>query len=234
MLRNITLALIAATALAACATTAVDNAKTGAVSPNATSVEILPPEPVMAAKTVGTKMADNMAGHNTDVMGNKLMTSAKTSPASAPAKVQVQAAPEAAVATLENLYYVAQTKWEMVKFIEAVNAANLAAALEADGAMTVFAPTTEAFERAGDTAATADLLKGHIVSGKLTAADITARAAAGNTKLPTLAGTELTIYVMGETVKIADPGGRLYTVTQADAEASNGVLHMINGVFAGK
>lgn len=227
MFRIITLAL-AATALTACASTMADESTKAAVSPNATNVEVLPPEPVLAESPKVTKMAENMSGQNTDVMGNKLMTSDAT------ASVKVDAPAEAAAPELENLYYVAQTKWEMMKFIEAVNAADLATALEASGAMTVFAPTTEAFERAGDTAATADLLKGHIVTGKFMAADLVARAAAGNTKLPTLAGTELTIYVMGETVKVADPGGRLYTVTQADAEADNGVLHMINGVFAGK
>ena len=121
-----------------------------------------------------------------------------------------------------------------MRFIEAVNSAELATALEADGALTVFAPTSDAFAAAGDTAATAELLKGHIVSGKLMAEDLMARAAKGETSLPTLAGTELSLYVMGDTVKIADPSGRLYTVVQADAEASNGVLHMINGVLAGE
>jgi len=121
-----------------------------------------------------------------------------------------------------------------MSFVEAVNAADLAGALEAEGAMTVFAPTSDAFAQAGDIAATADLLKGHIVSGKLTSEDLIARAAKGENSLPTLAGSTLTLYVMGETVKIADPSGRLFTVTQADALANNGVLHMINGVLSGE
>lgn len=152
----------------------------------------------------------------------------------APKPVVEEVAVDAAEPELENLYYVAQTKWEMMKFVEAVNAADLATALEADGAMTVFAPTTDAFTQAGDVEASAELLKGHIVAGKMMAADLIARAAKGETKLPTLAGTDLTLYVMGDAVKIADASGRLYTVISADNEANNGVLHQINGVLLGK
>lgn len=225
MFRTLTLALTAV-ALSSCATTSVDNTSGAQVSANATTVEVLPPEPVLAAeapKAVASNMADKLAGKNTDVLGNQLLTSEKTitAPASAVAE------PE-----LENLYYVAQTKWEMVKFIEAVNAAELATALEAEGAMTVFAPTSDAFAQAGDIAADANLLKGHIVSGKYTSEDLIARAAKGDTSLPTLAGSELTLYVTGDAVKVADSSGRLYTVVTADNDASNGVLHQINGVFA--
>lgn len=228
MFRTLTLALTAV-ALSSCATTSVDNTSGAQVSANATTVEVLPPEPVLAAeapKAVASNMADKLAGKNTDVLGNQLLTSEKTitAPASAVAE---PAAPE-----LENLYYVAQTKWEMVKFIEAVNAAELATALEAEGAMTVFAPTSDAFAQAGDIAADANLLKGHIVSGKYTSEDLIARAAKGDTSLPTLAGSELTLYVTGDAVKVADSSGRLYTVVTADNDASNGVLHQINGVFA--
>ena len=231
MFRYATLALTAA-ALAACATTSKDTQDMTDANPNATTVEVMAPEPVVAAASTGSKMADKMAGKNTDVMGNSLMTSEEAD--ALEAKAAEMMSEEAAAPKFENLYYTAQTKWEMMKFIEAVNAAELATALEADGAMTIFAPTTEAFDRAGDTAATADLLKGHIVSGTLLAEDLMARAANGESSLATLAGTELTVYVMGDEVKIADPSGRLYTVTQADNKASNGVLHMINGVLAGE
>ena len=231
MFRYATLALTAA-ALAACATTSKDTQDMTDANPNATTVEVMAPEPVVAAASTGSKMADKMAGKNTDVMGNSLMTSEEADALEAKAAEMMNK--EAAAPKLENLYFTAQTKWEMMKFIEAVNAAELATALEADGEMTIFAPTTEAFDRAGDTAATADLLKGHIVSGTLLAEDLMARAANGESSLATLAGTELTVYVMGDEVKVADPSGRLYTVTQADNKASNGVLHMINGVLAGE
>lgn len=231
MFRYATLALTAA-ALAACATTSKDTQDMTDANPNATTVEVMAPEPVVAPASTGSKMADKMAGKNTDVMGNSLMTSEEAD--ALEAKAAEMMSEEAAAPKLENLYFTAQTKWEMMKFIEAVNAAELSTALEADGAMTIFAPTTEAFDRAGDTAATADLLKGHIVSGTLLAEDLMARAASGESSLATLAGTELTVYVMGDEVKIADPSGRLYTVTQADNKASNGVLHMINGVLAGE
>lgn len=223
---------LSAAALAACATSSPDKNDMAEANPNATQIEVVAPVPVEAVDKRTSKMADRLAGEDTDVRGNKLMT--KEQADALEVKAADMMAETEATPKLETLYYTAQTKWEMMAFIDAVNTAELASALEADGAMTIFAPTTEAFERAGDTAATAELLKGHIVSGKLMAADLIARAAKGETTLPTLAGTELTLYVMGDAVKIADPGGRLYTVTQADAEANNGVLHMINGVLAGE
>lgn len=225
MFRYITLAFTVA-ALSSCASTTADKSNAAKVSPNATKVEVLPPEPV----TAGTKIADKLAGKNTDVLGNQLINDAQADALEIKAAEVINA--PAATPELENLYYVAQTKWEMIKFIEAVNTAELATALEADGAMTVFAPTTEAFERAGNTAVTAELLKGHMVAGKFTAEELVARAAAGNTTLPTLAGTDMTIYVIGDAVKVADSSGRLYTVVNADNKASNGVLHQINGVLA--
>ncbi len=217
--------LLSAAVLSACATSPLAGKTAVAQNPNATTMEVVAPEPVtaspeMAAETTGEKM--------TDVMGNKLITT------EAAMTDDMSIATEEAAPKLENLYYVAQTKWEMMRFVEAVNNAELATALEADGAMTIFAPTSDAFAQAGDVSATAELLKGHIVSGKFTAQDLMARAAKGENNLPTLAGTDLTLYVMGESVKIADPGGRLYTVVTADNEASNGVLHQINGVLAGK
>lgn len=227
MFRTLTLALTAV-ALSSCASTSADKATAAQVSANATKVEVLPPEPVVAPEVAASKVANKLAGKNTDVLGNQLIANEKVSAA----QVNTVAAP--AAPALENLYYVAQTKWEMMKFIEAVNAAELATSLEAAGAITVFAPTSDAFAQAGDVTADADLLKGHIVSGKYRAADLIARAAKGETTLPTLAGSELTLYVIGDAVKVADSSGRLYTVTQADADANNGVLHMINGVLTAK
>ena len=226
--------LLSAAALSACATSTMADKTKAAQNPNATTVEVMAPTPVVAPEGASENMSENVnkktvGAKMTDVMGNKLMTSDAAMKSAAPAESAEAAAPK-----LENLYYVAQTKWEMMTFVEAVNTAELATALEAKGAMTIFAPTSDAFAQAGDVAATAELLKGHIVPGKLTAKDLMARAAKGENSLPTLAGTELTLYVMGETVKIADAGGRLYTVVAADDEASNGVLHQINGVFSGR
>jgi len=241
---RITALLLTTAALSACATSPVSDKTMSEKNPNATTVDVRAPEPVLpsaaANKVAGTKM--------TDVMGNKLMTTEAAATAAEASDTSMtkdapmaEAAPAAqkqpaadAPEKLENLYYVSQTKWEMMRFIEAVNSADLAAALEADTEMTIFAPTSDAFAQAGDVAATAELLKGHIVAGTLSAKDLMARAAKGETTLPTLAGTGLTLYVMGETVKIADETGRLYTVVTADSKASNGVLHQINGVLTGK
>lgn len=212
MFRTFTLIFTAA-ALCACATSPLTNGGSAQTPPDMSSADMA------TAPVLDTAQSADEASDSADTSQDTM--------AAEPAADAKPAAPK-----LENLYYVAQTKWEMMSFVEAVNAAELATALEADGALTVFAPTSDAFAQAGDVAATADVLKGHIVSGKLMAADLVSRAAKGESTLSTLAGTELTLYVMGDTVKVADASGRLYTVVTADNEASNGVLHQINGVLA--
>ena len=113
----------------------------------------------------------------------------------------------------------------------ALQAAGLVDALKGDGPFTVFAPTDEAFAKlpAGTldellkdpTAALADILKYHVVSGKVMAADVTDGMTA-----PTLQGAELKFTVKDGNVYVNDA-----MVTQADVEASNGVIHVIDSVL---
>lgn len=141
-------------------------------------------------------------------------------------------------AATETLLYGAMTKFELMTFVETVRAANLESALEASGPLTVFAPNDQAFEfaRLGADANIPAILKGHIVKGAMDAAALKAAVAENGApvKMMSLAGTELTVYVMGDSVKVAGPSGTLATVTQADMIQSNGVMHQISGVLKPK
>lgn len=141
-------------------------------------------------------------------------------------------------AATETLLYGAMTKFELMTFVETVRAANLESALEASGPLTVFAPNDQAFEfaRLGADANILAILKGHIVKGAMDAAALKAAVAENGApvKMMSLAGTELTVYVMGDSVKVAGPSGTLATVTQADMMQSNGVMHQISGVLKPK
>ncbi len=115
--------------------------------------------------------------------------------------------------------------------LTAVKTAGLAETLMGEGPFTVFAPTDEAFAALGSTVT--DLLKPenrekltsiltyHVVSGRVYADQaIKAKSAA------TLEGGSVSIKGWGDTVKINDA-----TVLSADVEASNGVIHVIDGVL---
>lgn len=112
-------------------------------------------------------------------------------------------------------------------FVGLVESSGLTADLAGDGPFTVFAPNNEAFDAAAldtsDVAAVKQALLGHVVSGKLTSDQLTE-----GQKLTTLAGTEIEV-ALGPPITV---GGA--EVTEPDMDASNGVLHGIAGVIAGK
>ncbi|MEM7199259.1 MAG: fasciclin domain-containing protein [Planctomycetota bacterium] len=116
--------------------------------------------------------------------------------------------------------------------VQAVKAAGLADALSGEGPFTVFAPTDKAFARLGeDTIKSllreenrgklADILKYHVVAGRVFADQAAA------------AGSAATLQ-KGK-VDLAIRGGRLRaneaTVIDNDIEASNGVIHVIDRVL---
>ncbi len=115
--------------------------------------------------------------------------------------------------------------------VAAVKAAGLVDALKGTGPFTVFAPTDAAFAKlpAGtveallkDPVALGAILKYHVVSGKVTAADVI-KSKGGKT--PTLNGATLDIQVQNGKVLVNGA-----TVTSADVMASNGVIHAIDTV----
>jgi uncharacterized surface protein with fasciclin (FAS1) repeats len=107
--------------------------------------------------------------------------------------------------------------------------AGLVEALRAPGPITVFAPTNEAFAALPDgtlEAVRADqdllttVLTYHVVSGELALADLQPGP------LETLAGIDLTVTRDGDTVMIND-----VEVTAGDIEATNGLVHVVDGVL---
>jgi len=116
--------------------------------------------------------------------------------------------------------------------VEAVVKANLVDTLSGTGPFTVFAPTDTAFTNALtalgltkqellDKADLADILKYHVLSGKVMSTDLKA------TQSPaTVQGATVTITKSGAGVKVADA-----TVNPGDLVASNGVIHVIDKVL---
>ena len=114
----------------------------------------------------------------------------------------------------------------------ALKAGGLIDTLKGKGPFTVFAPTDEAFAKL-PSGAVEDLLKPdnkeklvailtyHVVPAKAMAKDV-----AGMTSAKTVNGKPLTLKVMDGKVMVNDA-----TVTKADIECSNGVIHVIDTVL---
>jgi uncharacterized surface protein with fasciclin (FAS1) repeats len=121
--------------------------------------------------------------------------------------------------------------------VAAVKAAGLVDTLSGSGPFTVFAPTNAAFEKlpagtvdtlvkAESKATLSKILTYHVVAGKLNASDLK-----DGQKLKTVEGEELTVKASGGKVMIVDAKGSSSTVTIADVNQSNGVIHVIDTVL---
>lgn len=128
--------------------------------------------------------------------------------------------------------------------VAAVKAAGLVDTLKGPGPFTVFAPTNAAFAKlpAGtvetlvkpeNKATLTNILTYHVVSGKLSAADLIAQAKAngGKVTVTTVQGEPLTAWVDGKDVYLQDAKGGKSKVTIADVNQSNGVIHVIDTVL---
>jgi uncharacterized surface protein with fasciclin (FAS1) repeats len=128
--------------------------------------------------------------------------------------------------------------------VAAVKAADLVPTLSGAGPFTVFAPTNAAFAKlpAGtvDTllkpenkAQLSQVLTYHVVPGRMSAADLVAKAKAGGGKamLKTAEGEDLTVSVKDGAVWVWDAKGGSSKVTIADVNQSNGVIHVVDTVL---
>lgn len=131
--------------------------------------------------------------------------------------------------------------------VAAVTQAGLVDTLKSAGPFTVFAPTDEAFAkvpkatldglmRPAQKTVLGDVLKYHVVAGKMSAADLAAKITEGGGKamLKTVNGQDLTATMSGNTITLAGADGSKATVTQADVNQSNGVIHVVDGVLTPK
>ena len=126
----------------------------------------------------------------------------------------------------------------------AVAAAGMTDTLSAAGPFTLFAPTEEAFGRLQpgtvealvkpeNRASLVRLLSLHIVPERLGGLELMRRIATGGGRatLTTVAGEPLTVTLTGGIVTLTDAGGNKSYVEVADVRASNGVIHVVNGVL---
>ncbi|MDP2526619.1 MAG: fasciclin domain-containing protein [Maribacter dokdonensis] len=127
--------------------------------------------------------------------------------------------------------------------VAAVKAAELVETLKGEGPFTVFAPTNEAFEKlpkgtvetllmAENKAKLQSILTYHVVAGKVSAMDLMKMIKDGNGKaeLTTVNGGTLTAMLKGKKVQLKDAAGNISTVTIADVNQSNGIIHVIDAV----
>jgi transforming growth factor-beta-induced protein len=119
--------------------------------------------------------------------------------------------------------------------VAAVKAAGLVETLKGPGPFTVFAPTDEAFAKLpkgtlddllkpANQAKLKTILTGHVVSGKVMAADVVKLH-----KAKTVEGREVAIKTTNGHVMIDNAN-----VTKTDIAASNGVIHVIDAVILPK
>jgi uncharacterized surface protein with fasciclin (FAS1) repeats len=131
----------------------------------------------------------------------------------------------------QSILEIASENPQLAQLVAALEAAGLTDELERAGPITLFAPNNEAFAALdqadlqallADPSSLGDILQYHVVEGSYPASELSD----GQT-LTTLQGSDLTVSMQGGTVTVGDA-----EVVQPDAaEASNGVIHIIDGVL---
>jgi len=132
----------------------------------------------------------------------------------------------------------------LTTLVAAVKAAGMAETLMGDGPFTVFAPTDAAFGMISEASLTQlmdernvaqlqQILGCHVVAAEAFSTDIAGMIAddGGMHVVPTVGGCELQAYMEGGELKLKDENGRVATVTTADVDQSNGVVHVIDRVI---
>ncbi|WP_299441474.1 fasciclin domain-containing protein [uncultured Phycicoccus sp.] len=182
------------------------------------------------AVTAALTLALTVAACGTDDPEPATTTSAAAATTEAPTPTETAAA--------ADIVDTAVAAGSFTTLATALEAAGLVDTLKGDGPFTVFAPTDDAFAALPEGAvddlladpdgALTDVLTYHVVPGKVLAADV---VGLDGQAVKTVQGGELTVGVEGDTVTLTDAAGGTVTVTQTDIEASNGVIHVIDGVL---
>ena len=164
------------------------------------------------------------------------MAPSSMAPATSAAATSAPATKTSATATTD-IVGTAVAAGNFTTLAAALTAAGLVDTLKGAGPYTVFAPSDAAFAKlpAGtvDTllkdpkGKLSDILKYHVVAGKVTAADV---VKLNGQKVKTVQGAELTVEVSGGKVALVDATGNRVNVVTTDVAASNGVIHVIEGV----
>jgi uncharacterized surface protein with fasciclin (FAS1) repeats len=153
-----------------------------------------------------------------------------TSAASTPAPSMSASAAPAIVDT-------AVAAGDFTTLASALTAAGLVETLKGEGPFTVFAPTDAAFAKLPDGAldgllkdkkALTGVLTYHVVPGKVMASQV---AGMDGQKVTTVQGGTFTVNVKDGKVSLTDGAGNTVNVVKTDVTASNGVIHVIDGVL---
>ena len=128
--------------------------------------------------------------------------------------------------------------------VAAVKAAGLVETLKGAGPFTVFAPTNAAFDKlpAGtvdnlvkpeNKATLTKILTYHVVAGKMDSKAIAKaiKAGGGKAELTTVEGGKLWAWMEGKKLVLKDEKGGMSTVTIADVNQKNGVIHVVDTVL---
>jgi uncharacterized surface protein with fasciclin (FAS1) repeats len=150
----------------------------------------------------------------------------------------------AAMYPSKNIVENAVNSKDHTTLVAAVKAAGLVETLSSAGPFTVFAPTNKAFDKLPKgTVETlvkpesketlTKILTYHVVSGKMSAADLmmAIKNGGGKATLTTVQGGTLTAMLKGKKIELMDAKGGTSTVTIADVNQSNGVIHVIDTVL---
>ena len=184
------------------------------------------PTRLLAAGLAASVIALAACGDDDNDSDSADTTAAAAEPA---AEESAEPAEESADAMADTVVDVAIAN-DFTTLVAAVDAADLVETLQGEGPFTVFAPTNEAFAALPDglldallleenKAVLQEILTYHVVSGKVLSTDLTSGEVA------TVQGEEVTIVVDdGVTVEGAN-------VIDADVEAGNGVVHVIDAVI---
>jgi uncharacterized surface protein with fasciclin (FAS1) repeats len=168
---------------------------------------------------------------DTNSVGDSMRTGMAAVAVAAGILVAAPVAAQQPVAPQKDIVEVAAEAGTFQTLLAAARAAGLVDVLKGAGPFTVFAPTDEAFAKlpAGtveallaDPAKLAEILKYHVVAGRVMAADV---VRAGMAHPETVQGSKLHVRVENGRVLVDDA-----QVVVADVMASNGVIHVINAV----
>lgn len=139
----------------------------------------------------------------------------------------------------------AMDEQSLSEFIAALQHADLAETFtKEEGPFTIFAPTDEAFgkmeKHSLDSLKDDDnkenlraLLEYHVVQDEISYQDLSERIKErnGEYSITTMRGAELTALMSGEDIVLKDQSGNTVTFVSRGIEASNGMLHLIDGVL---
>lgn len=131
--------------------------------------------------------------------------------------------------------------------VAAVKAAGLVETLQGEGPFTIFAPTNAAFDKlpkgtvenllmVENKMKLQSVLTYHVLAGKFSMKDIlkAIKKGKGKAEFKTVNGGIIKAMLSGDKLKIIDEAGHMATVTIADVNQSNGVIHVIDTVVLPK